>query len=131
VNLNVCCGVKKCEGYMSLFQSVALPLELVKAAVKFRYLPTSEPRELREAVGETFRTVAAVCRHWFKTITAISKSDRRHLKRLFHCKILSINSNTGWSLGGVCQTCLNRCSYSEAKRCDGVHLHNPIVVETV
>jgi hypothetical protein len=65
---------------MLLFQSVALPLELMKAAVKLRYLPTSEPRELREAVGETLTTVATVCRHWFKTITAISYSDRRRLK---------------------------------------------------
>jgi hypothetical protein len=76
---------------MLLFQPVALPLELLKACVKLRYLPTSEPRELREAVEETLTTVAGVCRHWFKTITAISDSDRRYIKRLFRCKILYIN----------------------------------------
>jgi hypothetical protein len=74
---------------MLLFQPVALPLELMKAVVKFRYLLASEPRELREADVKTLTSVSAVCRHWFKTMTAFSKPDRRRLNRLLHCKMLS------------------------------------------
>jgi hypothetical protein len=71
-----------------LFQSVALPLELTKAAAKFRYLLTLESPELYEADAEALTKVTAVCRHWSKMLQTISDSSRRRLKRLFHCKML-------------------------------------------
>ena len=67
-------------------QPSGLPVELLKAAVIIRNRLTALPHRSSDADLMVLSDLAAVCRHWWKTMAATSHVCRQQLQRNFHCE---------------------------------------------
>lgn len=68
------------------FQSMSVPLVLMKAIFLFRKPLTKVALQRHQALDADLKSVAAVvtvCRRWFSTISESGACSRKQLKRLF------------------------------------------------
>jgi len=84
------------NGYMLftkfvIFQSANKPFEVLRATILLKACVILRKAETRgtdscDKDKLTLTTIAAVCRHWCKTIKTCNDRNRRQLCRTFHCE---------------------------------------------